>query len=107
MSIAQDILYFAVPLTMLFAAVLSVAAVVGGCWFPISDKAVRVEVPFWKFSKKPSNSSSVSNVITFLMMLHSTCTGPFSRGISCIGLLDFGPRKKYPQALIRASGSGM
>ena len=45
--------------------------------------------------------------MSFLIMLYSTCAGPFSRVISCIRVLDFGPRKKYPPALFRASGSDM
>ena len=42
----------------------------------------------------------------FLMILHSTLTGPFYGGVSVIGvlLLDFGPGKKYPPAILRASG---
>ena len=90
---------------MLFAAVLSVSTGVGGCWCPISDRAVHMEVAFWQFSNKPPNSASVADSITFLMILHSTCTGPFYRGISCIGVLDFGPRKKYPPDLLHDSGS--
>ena len=45
----------------------------------------------------------------FLIIIHITCTGKFSGGISVIGvlLLDFGSRKKYPPALLRASGSEM
>ena len=46
MYIARDIFYFAIPLTMMFAAVLSVATGVGGCMWPISAKAVLVEVDF-------------------------------------------------------------
>ena len=107
MSIPQDLFYFAVPLTILFAAVLSVATGVGGCYFPIFAKSVRMKVAFWKFSNRPPNYASVADAITFLVMLHSTCTGPLSVGISCIGVLDFVPRKKYPPALLCASGSDM
>ena len=38
--------FFSVLLTMLFAAVFSVATYVGGCWWPISDRAVLIEVAF-------------------------------------------------------------
>ena len=93
MSIARDIFCFDVPLTMLFISVLSVATDVGGCWCPISAKFVCMEVAYWKFSNKPPNYSSMAYAITFLMMLHSTCTGTFPGGISCIGVFDFGPRK--------------
>ena len=43
----------------------------------------------------------------FLIMLHPTCTGPFSGGIDFIGVLYFDTRKKYLPALLRASGSDM
>ena len=37
--------------------------------------------------------------MTLLIMLHSTRTGTFGGGGgSCIGLLDFGPKKTYPPA---------
>ena len=49
----------------------------------------------------------MADAMTFLMILHYTCTGPFYGGMACIGVLDFGPRKKYPPALICASGSDM
>ena len=66
-----------------------------------------MEVTFWKFSNNPPNSDSVADVMTSLMILHSTCTGKFYGGIAVIGVLDFGPRKKYPPALLRASVSEM
>ena len=97
MSIAQDLFSFSVPLTMLFDAVLAVDTVdtgVGGCWWPISGRAFVMDVNLWNFSKNPHNYSSVADAITFLIMLHSTCTGPFSGSISCISVLGFGPRKK-------------
>ena len=78
---------------MLFAVVFSVSTGVGGCWWPIYVRAVLIDVAFRKFSNNPPNSDSVADATTFLIMLHSTCTGPFSGGISCIGVLDFGPRK--------------
>ena len=31
--------------------------------------------------------------MTFLIIMHYTCTGPFYMGIACIGVLDFGPRE--------------
>ena len=107
MSMAQDIFCFSVPLMMLFASVLYVATDVGGCWSPISARAVRMDVNFWKFSDNPPNSASVDDAITLLIILQYTCTGPFSGGIDCIGVLDFGPRKKYPPDLILASGYEM
>ena len=92
---------------MLFDAVLSVATGVGDFWWTISARAVLVEVAFWQFSNKPPNYYSVADTIKFLMMLHYACISPFYGGISCIGVLNFGPRKKYPPALLRASGSDM
>ena len=103
MSIALD--FFPVTLKFLFAAVYYVATGVGGCWWPNSIRDVFMDVTFWKFSNHPPNSASVADAMTFLIMLHSTCTGPFSRVIACIGVLDFVPRKRYPLALLRASGS--
>ena len=41
----------------------------------------------------------------FLKIPHTIFTGPFSGGIAVIVVLDFGTRKKYPPALLRASGS--
>ena len=45
--------------------------------------------------------------MTLLIMLNSTCTGYFFGGIDFISVSDFGPRKKYPPALLPASGSEM
>ena len=70
---------FAVPLIMLLAAVLSVATGVGGCWWPISARSVIMDLAFWKFPNNPPNSTSVADSITFLIMIHSTCTGKFLR----------------------------
>ena len=105
MSIALDIFCFALPFMMLFAAVFSVATGVGGCEWLISASAVHMDVAFWQFSNNPPNSVSMSDVMTYLVILNSTCTGPFGGGIVCIGELDFGLRKKYPTALIHFSGS--
>ena len=49
-------LFFAVPIMMLFAAVLSVATVVCGCGWPISAMAVHMDVTFWKFSDNNPDS---------------------------------------------------
>ena len=92
---------------MLFASVLSVFTGVGVCWWPISDRDVLVDVYFYPFQNNPNNSALVAYAITFLIMLHSTCTKTFLGGIDCIGVLNFGPRKKYPPALLRTSGSEM
>ena len=103
MSIARDI-FFALPLAILFVAVLFFATGVGGSGWTISANYVRMHVAFWQFSNKPPNSASVDDAITFLIILHSTCTGPFLGGIDFIGVLDFGLSKKYPHALLRATG---
>ena len=91
----------------MFVDIFSVATGVGGCGCPIYARAVLMNVAFWLFSNNPPNSASVDYAITFLIMMNSTCTGPFFRGIDCIGVLDFGPRKKYPPALLHSSGSDM
>ena len=89
---------------MLFGDVFFVATGVGGFWCPIYARVVIMDVAFWKFSNNPTNSASVDDAITFLIILHSTCTGPFLGGIDFIGVLDFGLSKKYPHALLRATG---
>ena len=94
---ARDIFYFSVPLTILFVDVLSVSTGVGGCWWPIYDRAIITDVAFWKFSNNPPNYASVADAIKFLIVLHFTCTGPFSGSIDCIGVFDFGPRKNILQ----------
>ena len=66
-----------------------------------------MDVAFWQFSNNPPSFVSMSDAMKFLIMLHSTCTGPFSGGIACTGMLDFGPRNKNPPALICVSGSEM
>ena len=73
---------FSVPLTMLFVAVFPVATGVGGCRWPIYARGVLIEVSFGQFLNNPPSSVSMADALTFLIMLHSTCTGPFSGGIS-------------------------
>ena len=92
---------------MLLAAVFSISTGVGGCWCPISARAVLVEVAFWQFKKKSPNSTSMADAISFLVMLHSTSTGPLSGAVSCISVSDFSPRKKYFPALFCAFGYNM
>ena len=101
------IFLFCRSVAMLFAAVFSVATGIVGCWWPIYARAVIMEVALWDFSNNPPNSASMDDAITFLMIMNSTCTGPFSGGIYCISVLDFGPRKNYPLDLLCASGSDM
>ena len=105
MSIALDFV-FSVSLTMPFNAVLYVAGGVGGYGWTISAMVILVDVAFWQFSNNPPNSDSVDDAMTFLIMLHSTCTGLFSGGIACIGVLDFGISKNQP-TILRASGYDM
>ena len=107
MSIDRYIFCFAIILKMLFDDVLPNSNDVGGCWWPISARAVLMDVAFWKFSNKSPNYASVANASIFVIMLHSTFTGPFSRGIYCIGVLDFCPREIYLLALLCASGDDM
>ena len=91
MSIDLDLFRFALPLMMLFVAVLSVANGVGGCRWPVSDRAICMDVAFRQFSSNPFNSYPMADAIKFLVMLYSTCIGPFYWGIACISVLDFGP----------------
>ena len=91
------VLVFFVPFKMIFAAVLSFATGSGGFWWPIYDRAVFVAVAFWKFPNNIPNSTSVDDAMTFLVMLNSTCSGPFSGVIYCISVLDFGPRENIHQ----------
>ena len=92
---------------MLFDAVLYIVTSAVYIFRPISSWAVLVDVAFCQFSNNPPNFASVDDAITFLNMLHSTCTGPSSGIFACIGVLDFVPRKKYPTALLLASDSDM
>ena len=92
---------------MLVTSVLSVATGVGDYEWLIFANAVLMEFAFWQFSNNPPNSASMADAMTFLIMLHSTRNGPFSWRYACNGVFDFGPRKKYPPALLRASGSDM
>ena len=92
---------------MLFSAVFSVATSVGGYECPIYAKSVYMDVTLWKFSNIPQNYASMADAMTFIIILHSTFTGPFYGGVSVIGVLDFWLRKKCPPALLHASGYEM
>ena len=78
---------------MLFIDVFSVDTGAGGCERPISARAFHVDVAFLQFLNNPPSSASVSDAMTFIMILHYTCTGPLSGGITVIGVMDFGPRE--------------
>ena len=93
----SNFIFFNVTLAMLFSDVFSVATGVGGCWWPIPDRDVLMAVALWNFSDNPPNSDSVAYAMIFLIMLHSTCTGPFLGGFGFIGVLDFGRRKNIHQ----------
>ena len=80
MLMTRDPFVFDIPLTIIFAAVFSIATGFVDCWWPISARAVLMDVVFWKFSNNPPNSSYTADAITFLIMLHSICTGPFRGG---------------------------
>ena len=92
MSISLNFL-FSVPLTILFSAALSVATGIGGCWWPIYAKTVIMDINYWQFSYNPPNSASIADAMKFLIVLYSTCTGPFYGGIACIGVFYFVPQK--------------
>ena len=47
-------------------------------------------INFWHFPNNPLNYSSVADAKKFIVKLHSTCTGPFYRGIDVIGVLLLG-----------------
>ena len=86
---------FVVPFTVSFEYVLYFSTGIGGCGWTISARAVGTDVTFWRFFKNANNYASVSDVITFLVILYSKCNGPFSWVVYAIGVLflDFGPRK--------------
>ena len=98
--------YSAVIFTILFAVVLYVATNVGGRDWPIYAREVGMDVDFWQFSNNLPNFASVADDMKFIIMLHYTCTGLLSRGIACIGVLNFF-LEKNPLDLLRASGSEM
>ena len=100
MSIDQDI-YFCCSVDKY------VSISVGGCWWPIYSRAIIMAVTFWYFLNHPPHYTYVADAITFLIFLHSKCNGKFSGVIDFIGVFNFGPRGKYPPALLRASGSEM
>ena len=77
MSIVMYLFCFVVTFTVMFANVLYISACVGGCEWPIFDRAVHMDVTLWKFLNNPINSASLYDYMKFLMILHSTCSGPF------------------------------
>ena len=66
---------------VLFTAILFVATGFGGCEWPISVRAVCMDVAFWEFSDNPRNAASVADAMTFLIILYSTFIGPFNGGV--------------------------
>ena len=92
---------------MMFDTVLFVATGFHGCWWPISDRAVLMDIFSCKFSNNPPNYASVADTMTLMIIPHSKCTVPFSGGIACIRVFSFGPRKKYPPSMLCASISYM
>ena len=85
MSIAMDI-FFAVPFTMLFSALMYAATGVGCCEWSISSREVPMDVAFKPFSNNTPNYASVYDAMGFLIVIHSKCTGPFSGVIDFIGV---------------------
>ena len=73
MSISLDIMFLDVPSTILFAALLSVSTIVGGCGWSVSARLVQMDVSSWQVSKDPPNSDSVDYFMTFLVIINSTC----------------------------------
>ena len=74
---------------MICASELSVATAVGGCGWPISVRAVYVEVVSSNFSNSPPNSDPAEEATTLCIILYSKCMGPFYWGISKIAFLWF------------------
>ena len=68
---------------------LYVATVVGVYEWPISDRAVCMDVAFYQFSNHTSSSASGGYAMTFLIILYCTCNGLFYGDISVISLLGF------------------
>ena len=106
MSTTLDIFCFDIPFTVLFSAVLSFDTDVCNCERTISDRALCMDVYFWKFSNNPPNSDSVIDAVVFIMILHSTYTGPFSGKFLLLVCWIFSG-EKYPPDLLRASGYKM
>ena len=77
MSIDLNIFVSAITLTMLFDTLLSVTTGFGGYGWPISTSAVLMDVSFYQFSNNYLNYGSGDNVMVFLIMLYSKCTGRF------------------------------
>ena len=53
---------------MPFADKLSGTTGVGGCGWPISDRAIHIEFDFCNFSKNPPTSTFVTDAMTIRMM---------------------------------------
>ena len=66
-----------------------------------------MDVAFWHFSNNTSNYDSVDDSMTLIMIMYYACNGLFPWVIYVIGVLNFGWRKKYPTALLRASSYEM
>ena len=79
MQIAPDILFFR-SIDDAVSAVLYVVTGVGVFEWPISTRALLIYVTFWKLSNNPPNYASVADAMKLLIILYSTCTGPFYGG---------------------------
>ena len=91
---------------MIFDAVLYITLELVVVYGPFLLGKSLLMLTFWHFSNNLPNSASVAYVVTLIMIIHITSMGPFSGGISVIGVLflDFGMRKNLDDFLC-ASGS--
>ena len=105
MYIALDIFCFSIPLTMLFAIVLSAANGVGGCQWPISARNVLMDVAFWKFSNNAPNYASVIECHDIYHYSEFYMQWSISRGHFLYKCVKCWFQGKYPPALLSASVS--
>ena len=59
-------------LSNLSSVALYVTSGVGGWVWPISMKAMHVDVPLWQCTKRAPSSASIELVRTFIMVVYST-----------------------------------
>jgi hypothetical protein len=80
MSMALDLRCRMVPLVIPVGQELSVCIGVGGWGYPISSRMVRIISASLALSKRPANSASVAEDMTFLRMLLTVWIAPLLGG---------------------------
>ena len=97
---ALDLRWLTVLLMMPDAVELSVFIRVGPCGCPVSSNDVLSTFPSLTLMKRPPNSASAVEAITFFKMAATTNTAPLC--LVCEFGLDFSLRKKCPPTLLLA-----